>query len=63
LLFHIRAIFLKIGSAPIINLDKIFDISIHIHPVDTAQILATFPEKSGRNSKPDQYSRREGLGP
>ncbi|MFA6464044.1 MAG: DUF87 domain-containing protein [Candidatus Paceibacterota bacterium] len=31
--------------APIINLDKIFDISIYIHPIDTAQILRTFQKK------------------
>ncbi len=31
--------------APIINLDKIFDVSIFIHPIDTAQILRTFQKK------------------
>src|ERR1700749_380683 len=31
--------------APIINLDRIFDISIFIHPIDTAQILRTFQKK------------------
>ncbi len=31
--------------APIINLDKIFDISIYVHPIDTAQILRTFQKK------------------
>ncbi|MEI8337825.1 MAG: DUF87 domain-containing protein [bacterium] len=31
--------------APIINLDKIFDISIYIHPIDTAKILKTFQKK------------------
>lgn len=31
--------------APIINLDKIFDISIFIHPVDTAAVLRTFQKK------------------
>ena len=31
--------------APIINLDKIFDVSIYIHPIDTAQILRTFQKK------------------
>lgn len=30
---------------PIINLDKIFDISIHIHPLDTNQILRKFQKK------------------
>jgi hypothetical protein len=30
---------------PIINLDKIFDVSIHIHPLDTNQILRKFQKK------------------
>ncbi len=31
--------------APIINLDKVFDVSIFIHPIDTASILRTFQKK------------------
>ncbi|MDB5204553.1 MAG: type secretory pathway VirB4 component-like protein [Candidatus Taylorbacteria bacterium] len=31
--------------APIINLDRIFDISIFIHPLDTAQVLRSFQKK------------------
>jgi len=31
--------------SPLINLDKIFDISIFIHPVETAKILKTFQKK------------------
>lgn len=31
--------------APIINLDKVFDISIFIHPVDTARVLKQFQKK------------------
>lgn len=31
--------------APVINLDKIFDVSIFIHPIDTAQILRQFTKK------------------
>ena len=31
--------------APIINLDKVFDISIHIHPVPTDKILKQFKKK------------------
>lgn len=31
--------------APIINLDRVFDISIFIHPIDTAAILKTFQNK------------------
>ncbi|MFT5359844.1 MAG: conjugal transfer ATP-binding protein TraC [Candidatus Paceibacteria bacterium] len=30
---------------PIINLDKIFDISVHIHPIDTSSILKKFEKK------------------
>ena len=31
--------------SPIINLDKVFDISITVHPVDTSQILRQFQKK------------------
>ncbi len=31
--------------APIINLDKIFDVSIFVHPIDTARILKQFQKK------------------
>lgn len=31
--------------APIINLDRIFDISIFVHPIDTAQMLRQFQKK------------------
>jgi len=30
---------------PIINLDKIFDVAIHIHPIDTSDILKKFEKK------------------
>lgn len=31
--------------SPIINLDKVFDVSIFIHPIDTAQLLRQFQKK------------------
>ncbi|MEX0931475.1 MAG: DUF87 domain-containing protein [Candidatus Paceibacterota bacterium] len=31
--------------SPIINLDKVFDISIFVHPVETAKVLRTFQKK------------------
>jgi len=31
--------------APIINMDKIFDIAIHVHPIETASILKKFQKK------------------
>lgn len=31
--------------APIINLDKMFDVSIYVHPIDTASILRKFQKK------------------
>ena len=31
--------------SPIINLDKVFDIAIFIHPIDTAEMLKTFQKK------------------
>lgn len=46
--------------APIINLDRIFDISIFIHPIDTAQILRTFQKKVAEVQS--QISTRETKG-
>lgn len=31
--------------APIINLDKVFDVSIYVHPIDTAAVLRKFQKK------------------
>src|SRR6267142_6350563 len=31
--------------APIINLDKVFDVAIFIQPIETAQVLRTFQKK------------------
>jgi type IV secretory pathway VirB4 component len=31
--------------SPIINLDKIFDVSIFVHPIETAKVLRTFQKK------------------
>ena len=31
--------------APIINLDKVFDVSIYVHPIDTAAVLRRFQKK------------------
>lgn len=31
--------------SPIINLDKVFDIAIHIHPIETSQVLRQFQKK------------------
>jgi len=46
--------------APIINLDKIFNVSIFIHPVDTAKILRHFQKKVAEVQS--QISRREEKG-
>jgi type IV secretory pathway VirB4 component len=46
--------------APIINLDKIFNISIFIHPVDTAKILRHFQKKVAEVQS--QISSREDKG-
>lgn len=46
--------------APIINLDKIFNISIFIHPVDTAKILRHFKKKVAEVQS--QISTRENKG-
>lgn len=46
--------------APIINLDKIFNISIFIHPIDTAKILGHFRKKVAEVQS--QISTREDKG-
>ncbi|MDE2188530.1 MAG: DUF87 domain-containing protein [Patescibacteria group bacterium] len=46
--------------SPIINLDKIFNISIFVHPVDTAKILRKFQKKVAEVQS--QISRREDRG-
>ena len=46
--------------SPIINLDKVFDISIAIHPTDTAAVLRKFQKKVAEIQS--QISVREGKG-
>jgi len=46
--------------APIINLDKIFNISIFIHPIETAKILRQFQKKVAEVQS--QINQREGKG-
>ncbi|NCU28249.1 MAG: conjugal transfer protein TraC [Candidatus Moranbacteria bacterium] len=46
--------------SPIINLDKIFDVSIFIHPIETAEILRTFQKKVAEVQS--QISVRESKG-
>lgn len=46
--------------SPIINLDKVFNISIFIHPIDTAQILNKFRKKVAEVQS--QISQREERG-
>lgn len=46
--------------SPIINLDRIFDISIFVHPIDTAQILRQFQKKVAEVQS--QISMREEKG-
>jgi type IV secretory pathway VirB4 component len=46
--------------SPVINLDKIFDISIFVHPVDTARVLKTFQKKVAEVQS--QISTREEKG-
>ena len=45
---------------PIINLDKIFDISIHVHPIDTVKILRKFQKKVAEVQS--QINERESKG-
>jgi len=46
--------------SPIINLDKIFDISITIHPIDTSRVLKQFQKKVAEVQS--QISERESKG-
>ncbi len=46
--------------SPVVNLDKVFNVSIHIHPVDTAAILRTFQKKVAEVQS--QISTREDKG-
>ena len=46
--------------SPIINLDKVFDVSIFIHPIDTSEILRSFQKKVAEVQS--QISIREGKG-
>lgn len=46
--------------APIINLDKVFNVAIFVHPVDTAKILRHFQKKVAEVQS--QISRREEKG-
>lgn len=46
--------------SPIINLDKVFDISITVHPIDTAQVLRSFKKKVAEVQS--QISSREEKG-
>jgi len=47
--------------APIINLDKIFNISIFIHPVDTAKILRHFQKKVAEVQSQIAHREEKGL--
>lgn len=47
--------------APIINLDKVFNVSIFIHPVDTAKILRHFQKKVAEVQSQIQIRERKGL--
>lgn len=46
--------------APIINLDKVFDVSIYVHPIDTAAVLRKFQKKVAEIQS--QVSTREEKG-
>ncbi|TSC68378.1 MAG: Type IV secretory pathway VirB4 components-like protein, partial [Parcubacteria group bacterium Gr01-1014_72] len=47
--------------APIINLDKVFDISIFIHPIDTAKVLRQFQKKVAVIQSQIAYREEKGL--
>jgi type IV secretory pathway VirB4 component len=47
--------------SPVINLDKVFDISIFVHPIDTAQILRQFQKKVAEVSSQIHMREEKGL--
>ncbi|MEX0917393.1 MAG: DUF87 domain-containing protein [Candidatus Paceibacterota bacterium] len=47
--------------SPIINLDKVFDISIFIHPIDTATVLRKFQKKVAEVQSQIHERERKGL--
>jgi type IV secretory pathway VirB4 component len=47
--------------APIINLDRVFDVSIFIHPVETASVLRTFQKKVAEVQSQIQAREEKGL--
>jgi hypothetical protein len=47
--------------APIINLDKVFNVSIVIHPIDTAKILNHFRKKVAEVQSQINERERKGL--
>jgi type IV secretory pathway VirB4 component len=47
--------------SPIINLDTIFDVSIYVHPVDTAKILKQFQKKVAEVQSQIQIREEKGL--
>ncbi|KKT45277.1 MAG: Type IV secretory pathway VirB4 component-like protein [Parcubacteria group bacterium GW2011_GWA2_44_15] len=54
--------FLSAGwFAPIINLDKVFDISIFIHPIDTAMVLRQFQKKVAEVQSQINAREKKGL--
>src|SRR3989344_1483652 len=47
--------------APIINMDKMFDISIFVHPLETAKILRTFQKKVAEVQSQIRIREEKGL--
>lgn len=46
--------------SPVVNLDRVFDVAIHIHPLDTAEVLKKFQKKVAEVQS--QISTREAKG-
>ncbi|HEX8994354.1 MAG TPA: DUF87 domain-containing protein, partial [Candidatus Paceibacterota bacterium] len=47
--------------SPIINLDRVFDISVFIHPIDTSDILRTFQKKVAEVQSQIETREQKGL--
>ena len=52
--------YLNVGwLEPILNIEKEMDVSIFIHPIDTADTLKKFQKKGSGSAESDQYQNRE----
>jgi hypothetical protein len=57
----VSALPLREWFSPIINMDKVFDVSIFVHPIETAKVLRQFQKKVAEVQSQIQFPGGEGL--